>query len=66
MTDTPESVRSLAAAYRCGHCNSDPAVIAEDKFGMWRIAIPHDDGCPVLSGAVSDIPDTVRALQESE
>jgi hypothetical protein len=61
----PPQVAAFAASYRCGHCNSDPAEVARDEYGIWRLAIGHDDGCPVLAGAVSDIPDTFRALKES-
>lgn len=62
----PESVRALAAAYQCGHCLSEPAGLAQDAgTGLWFIGIAHDDGCPVLSGAVSDVPDTFRALKET-
>ena len=28
-----------------------------------HIHIRHDDGCPVMGGTVSDIPDAVRALE---
>lgn len=66
MTEQPpNSVRALAAAYTCGHCNSDPAQLAQDQFGIWHLAIGHDEGCPVLSGSVSDIPDTFRAIKEA-
>lgn len=61
----PPTVVALAAAYTCGHCNSDPAKLTQDEYGIWHLAIGHDDGCPVLSRAVSDIPDTFRAIQEA-
>lgn len=62
----PASVLALAAAYACGHCNSDPAQLVQDQYGIWHLAIGHDEGCPVLTGAVSDLPDAVRAIEESQ
>ncbi|WP_413753067.1 hypothetical protein NRF20_20800 [Streptomyces sp. R-74717] len=62
----PASVRSLAAAYTCGHCNSEPAQLTQDTSGVWRLAIGHDAGCPVLTGAVPDTPDVLRAMQEHQ
>lgn len=53
---------AIAANYRCGHCDSDPARLSQDEDGIWHVGIPHDDGCPVLTGALSDIPDAVRAV----
>lgn len=32
-----------------------------DHHGNPHLLIHHDDGCPVLTGAVSSIPDTLRA-----
>lgn len=55
------SLDALAANYRCGHCDSDPATLTQDEHGIWHLQIRHDDGCPVLTGALSDIPDTLRA-----
>ncbi|MFB6567367.1 hypothetical protein [Streptomyces noursei] len=65
MPQAPDSVRALAAAYTCGHCNSNTARLAQAEDGMWHIGIEHDDGCPVLNGTVSDIHDTLRALRRS-
>lgn len=62
-TEPPAEFQALAENYRCGHCNSDPAKLIQDDRGMWHIGIPHDDGCPVLTGTVSDLPDTFRALK---
>lgn len=66
MTEQPPSnVAALAAAYTCGHCNSNPAELAQDQYGLWHLTIAHDEGCPVITGAVSNIPDTFRAIQEA-
>lgn len=61
MSTPPDFVQALAANYRCGHCNSEPARLAQDEHGTWHLGIAHDDACPVLSGALSDLPDTLRA-----
>ncbi|MBP2581634.1 hypothetical protein J3A78_002112 [Streptomyces sp. PvR006] len=61
----PPDVLALAAAYTCGHCNSDPARLTQDEYGIWHLAIGHDEGCPVLTRAVSDIPDTLRAFRRT-
>jgi hypothetical protein len=55
------AINRIIANYACGHCNSitSPRTDAE---GTRHLTIEHDDGCPVLSGALSSIPDTVRAL----
>ncbi|WP_405797223.1 hypothetical protein [Streptomyces sp. NBC_01506] len=34
-----------------------------DHHGNPHLLIHHDDGCPVLTGAVSSIPDTLRAAR---
>ena len=52
---------AIAANYQCGHCHSDPARLTQDEHGVWHVAIAHGDGCPVLTGALSDVPDAVRA-----
>lgn len=56
-----KTVAETAAAYRCGHCHSETTYRIADGFG--RINIAHDDGCPVLAGTVSDLPDAMRAGQ---
>jgi hypothetical protein len=55
----------LAANYQCGHCNSDTEVGLDD-FGGPRLVIHHDPGCPVLSGALSAMPDALRAATPDE
>lgn len=52
---------ALAAAYSCGHCSSDTSTHTDDD-GITHVAIHHDDGCPVLNGALSALPDTLRAI----
>lgn len=54
---------ALAADYRCGHCNSQVGPAALGADGVTHIAILHDDGCPVLTGALTAIPDTMRAIR---
>lgn len=54
--------RTLAANYRCGHCNSDPATLGTDPdTGLPNIRIAHDPECPVATGALSALPDAIRA-----
>lgn len=53
-------IAAFAANYQCGHCNSVTTPY-DDEDGNPHLAIEHDDGCPVLSGAVSSLPDTLRA-----
>jgi hypothetical protein len=55
----PEDV---AAAYTCGHCNSTTELRTTDD-GIIRVAVHHDDGCPVLTGVLSSAPDALRAVQ---
>ncbi len=50
----------IAAAYNCGHCNSTTEL--RTGGGIVRVAIHHDDGCPVLVGVLTSGPDVVRAL----
>ncbi|MCX4973147.1 hypothetical protein [Streptomyces sp. NBC_00620] len=52
---------ALAAAYRCGHCNSETGTRTDDT-GLVHVTVHHDAGCPVLVGALPSTPDVVRAL----
>lgn len=52
---------ALAATYRCGHCVSETSTSTDDN-GIVHVAVHHDDGCPVLIGALPSAPDVVRAL----
>lgn len=52
---------ALATTYQCGHCHSETGTRA-DEVGIVHIAVHHDDGCPVLTGALPSTPDVVRAL----
>lgn len=54
----------LAANYRCGHCNSDTRLTYDDH-GMPHLVIEHDDGCPVLTGALTAAPDVLRASRRA-
>ena len=63
MDTPPAGALSLAANYQCGHCNSNPATLTQDEYGIWHVSIAHDDGCPVLLGTLSALPDTFRALK---
>ncbi|MFF3461006.1 hypothetical protein ACWCQN_39905 [Streptomyces sp. NPDC001984] len=51
---------AIAANYQCGHCNSTTELRTIN--GLVRVAIHHDDGCPVLNGVLSSAPDALRAL----
>ncbi|WP_405597591.1 hypothetical protein OG741_13950 [Streptomyces sp. NBC_01410] len=53
-------IAALLSNYQCGHCDSETEV-RHDRHGNPHLIIHHDDGCPVLTGAISSIPDTVRA-----
>ncbi|MER6484111.1 hypothetical protein ABT264_11285 [Streptomyces virginiae] len=53
-------VANIAANYRCGHCNSETEV-RTDQHGNPHLITFHDDGCPVLDGTLSSLPDTLRA-----
>jgi hypothetical protein len=55
---------TFAANYRCGHCNSDTRLV-HDGFGVPHLVIEHDDGCPVLTGALTAAPDVLRASRRA-
>ena len=59
-----EIVQALADEYRCGHCHSETRA-TKDENGIHHMWISHDDGCPVLNGAVSPMPDTLRAIDRA-
>lgn len=52
---------ALATNYQCGHCHSE-TTLGTDDYGGPRLEIHHDDGCPVLNGTLSALPDTLRAV----
>lgn len=53
-------IAHIAASYSCGHCNSETDAWT-DLYGNPHLNIAHDDGCPVLAGTLSSLPDTLRA-----
>jgi hypothetical protein len=57
----PATVAVTARAYRCGHCNSTTGKPRQDRNGVWRLDIHHDNTCPVLSGAVPLASAGIRA-----
>ncbi|GAA1557049.1 hypothetical protein [Streptomyces globosus] len=54
------AINRLLANYQCGHCNNTTET-RTDPHGNTHLLIHHDDGCPVLEGAISPLPDTLRA-----
>lgn len=65
MTDQPPAeFLEFIRNYQCGHCHADTMEIWKDANGRWNGQPVHDDGCPVKAGAISGIPDKVRALPE--
>lgn len=56
------ALEQYANAYRCGHCHSRTSA-ARGPDGVGRALIRHDDTCPVLDGALADLPDTLRAAE---
>lgn len=55
------AARKLARSYECGHCRSEVTGVRRDEYGIDRISVVHDDGCPVLAGTLPDTPDAFRA-----
>ena len=60
IVGTATTLKTVAANYQCGHCNSHTKLI-RDHLGNPHVATYHSDGCPTLTGAISTIPDTFRA-----
>ncbi|MEU8849055.1 hypothetical protein AB0C70_23025 [Streptomyces sp. NPDC048564] len=56
------ALQQYVDAYICGHCHSR-ASAARGPDGHGRALIRHDDTCPVLAGALADLPDTLRAAE---
>lgn len=56
---------ALAANYQCGHCNSETHSTTDQTTGIRHISIAHDPGCPVLTGTLTPLADTLRALTTS-
>lgn len=61
---TAGDARRIADAYECGHCRSE-VTLSRDAFGIHHLSVAHDDGCPVLTGALDALPDWLRALGET-
>ncbi|SBV00566.1 hypothetical protein YW5DRAFT_01904 [Streptomyces sp. Ncost-T6T-1] len=58
----PEDLAALVTNYRCGHCTGRvEGLVTNNTTGGMHAFVQHDDGCPVLVGAVSPLPDTFRA-----
>lgn len=57
-------MQAVLTNYQCGHCNSDSS-IKYNAAGTAHLLIHHDDGCPVLTGALSALPDTLRAATKT-
>lgn len=55
------TAKRLAAAYRCGSCHSVVGKPWTDAYGIQHVPVRHDDGCPVLTGALDETPDMFRA-----
>ncbi|MBM7091035.1 hypothetical protein JTP67_21325 [Streptomyces sp. S12] len=53
--------QALAAAYQCGHCTSEISARTSDT-GTVHVVVHHDDGCPVLTGALTPAADVARAF----
>ncbi|MFC8866382.1 hypothetical protein ACFUAC_01670 [Streptomyces sp. NPDC057148] len=64
IVGTPEHVAAFLANYQCGHCNSETE-IRTDQNGITHLVTHHDDGCPVLVGALSSAPDVARAASKA-
>ncbi|MFD5506990.1 hypothetical protein ACFWIB_04335 [Streptomyces sp. NPDC127051] len=62
VTTTPELIAAIVANYSCGHCSSETKPWT-DRHGQLHINVHHDDGCPVLEGALSAVPDAFRAAR---
>ncbi|MEU8535460.1 hypothetical protein [Streptomyces parvulus] len=57
------SAEAIAATYQCGHCASTTELRTIN--GIARVAVHHDDDCPVLAGVLSSAPDAVRAVTKA-
>lgn len=57
----PKVIKEFARNYECGHCRSHVTDIFRDVSGIYHVMVGHDDGCPVLSGVLTDVPDALRA-----
>ncbi|NUR03629.1 MAG: hypothetical protein HOY79_46105 [Streptomyces sp.] len=58
----PGVLARMVTDYRCGHCTGQVEELrTNDATGQLHATIRHNDGCPVLRGAVSQAPDMIRA-----
>ncbi|MEU3227164.1 hypothetical protein ABZ695_28915 [Streptomyces sp. NPDC006976] len=62
-----EDLVVMLTNYRCGHCTGHvEGITTNDTTGAMHARVEHDTGCPVLTGSVSPIPDTFRALTDQQ
>ena len=61
----PSNVARYARAYRCTDCTGRAGKIWRDRYGIWHVAIAHDDECPVLGGRVSPAAADVAAVDRA-
>ncbi|GAA2641717.1 hypothetical protein GCM10010307_43490 [Streptomyces vastus] len=60
----PKGLKEFAKHYACSHCrHSRVDFIVQGAGNRYGISIQHDEGCPVLGGILSDVPDAIRAAQ---
>jgi hypothetical protein len=57
----PKAVKDFMESYECSHCNSRVDGLTRDTYGIYRVAVSHDDSCPVLRGTITDMHDAIRA-----
>ncbi|GAA2657493.1 hypothetical protein GCM10010307_72290 [Streptomyces vastus] len=57
----PKAIKDYARNYKCSHCNSRVNGVTRDPSGIYHMNVGHDDTCPVLRGALTDVPDAIRA-----
>ncbi|MFD6803154.1 hypothetical protein [Streptomyces cyaneofuscatus] len=64
VTGPADVLAAMVTDYRCGHCTGIVETLATDETtGAMHAYVAHDDGCPVLAGTLSTIPDTFRAIR---
>ncbi|MGW5530252.1 hypothetical protein [Streptomyces xanthochromogenes] len=61
---SPAELLEFARNYSCGHCDGDTVELTKSEGNAWSARFRHNDDCPIIAGAISSIPDKVRALPE--